>query len=233
MNPIYRFSLAALQRLLLPYWIPQVEGLEHLPREGPVLLVSNHPTVLDGLVLGSILPRQVRFMVSREPLKIPLVGHWLKALGFIAVGGKSGSLQRVAHHLSQGACVGIYPEGNPTHSYQLQEFHPGVAILAEQCGVPLIPVSTYGSEALCPENARYVRGGPVWIHFGAPLLWQPGHTRESFLQELRERIQAPLRLPPQLVARRGWGFYACAALWVPLSFALLQLADWIRPGGKR
>ena len=233
MNLIYRCSLAALKAFFLPYWVPQVEGLERLPAEGPVLLVSNHPTVLDGLVLGSILPRQVRFMVSREPLRIPLIGQWLKALGFIPVGGKSGSLERVAQILQGGACVGIYPEGDPTHCYNLQEFHPGVAILAQTTGVPLIPVSIYGSEALCPEHCSYVKGGPIWLHFGQPLRWQSHHTREAFLLELRERIQQPLRHPPSLQARRGPGFYLCAALWTPLSFALLKLADLIRPGGKR
>ena len=231
---IYSFSLWFLRSFLLPFWVPVLQGQQRIPVRGPLILVSNHPTVLDGLLLGSVLPRSVRFLVSVEPLKIPLVGWWLRALGFIPVGKGTGAMDRVLEALRAGDCVGFYPEAEPTHTYELQPFHKGVALVAQWSGAPVIPVSTYGSEALCPSDCRYVRGGHVWITFGDPLYWQEGEATEDFLERIREAVRRPLQVPPAPLPRpRGLGHLLTRSLWTPFSWLLLKLGDWARPGGKR
>lgn len=230
----YRISLRFLRSFFLPFWVPHVNGLENLPREGPVILISNHPTVLDGLVLGSILPRQVRFLVSHEPFKVPLVGRWLLSLGFLPVGGKSGAIERTLDCLRNGDCIGVYPEGVPTHGYVLKSFSKGAAVLAQASGAPVVPVTIYGSEELCPEDCRYVKGGHVWITFGEALYWQSEDSPEGFLERVKERIRIPLSTPPAPLERpRDWPHRLTTALWTPISWALLKLADFARPGGKR
>lgn len=231
---IYRFSLWFLRSFFLPFWVPVLSGLERIPVEGPLILVSNHPTVLDGLILGSVLPRPIRFLVSVEPMKIPGVGWWLRALGFIPVGRGTKAMDRVMQALQQGDCVGFYPEADPTHCYQLQPFHKGVALVAQWSGAPVIPVSTYGSEALCPGDCTSVKGGHVWITFGSPLYARDGESPEDFLERIRAAIQAPLlNPPPPLPPPTGWPHRLTTWVWTPFSWALLKLGDLVRPGGKR
>ena len=234
MSLVYAGSLRVLQSLLLPYWVPILQGVENIPLQGPLILVSNHPTVLDGLVLGSVLPRKVRFLVSVEPLKVPLVGWWLRALGFIPVGRGEGAMDKAMEALRGGDCVGFYPEAEPTHSYELQTFHKGVALVGEWTRAPVVPVTIYGSEHLCSADCKYVSGGHVWITFGSPLYWQEGEATADFLERMRAAIRIPLDHPPPPRPRpRSLGHWLCTALWTPISWMLLKLGDWARPGGKR
>lgn len=234
MSLIYAASLRALKSLLLPFWVPVLEGVDNIPVDGPLILVSNHPTVLDGLVLGSVLPRKVRFLVSTEPLKVPVVGWWLRALGFIPVGRGEGAMDRTLEALRQGDCVGFYPEADPTHSYELQPFHKGVALVGEWTRAPVVPVTVYGSEQLCAADCKYVSGGHVWITFGKPLYWQEGEATADFLERMRAEVRKPLQNPPAPRPRpRKLSHWLCTALCTPTSWALLKLADWVRPGGKR
>lgn len=227
MNLVYRFSRWWLRQVFLSYWQPELVNFEHVPTTGPVMLVCNHPTVLDGLVLGSVLERPVRYLISREPLKIPGVGWWLLALGFIPTGGAT---NQALEALKDGACIGIFPEGVPTHSYELQTFGKGASRLAERSGAPVIPVTLIGTEELCPANCRMVRGGRVRLVFGAPLRW----NGPDFEEELRQRLAAPLHTREPLGSpTRHWRFRLSEAFFLPLSWCLLKLADAARPGGKR
>lgn len=228
---VYRCSRWWLRLLFLSYWQPQTTGEENVPSTGPLLLVCNHPTVLDGLVLGSVLNRRVRFLISREPLRIPLVGPWLLALGFIPTGGAQ---EAALSRLHQGACVGVFPEAVPTHSYRLHPFHPGFATLARRSGATVVPVTISGTEELCPQHCSYVPGGSVHLQFGEPLRWEADDSVEGFVHRVRQRIERgldcrPVPPPP----RRNWRYRLSQLIWTPSSWLLLKLADWTRPGGKR
>jgi 1-acyl-sn-glycerol-3-phosphate acyltransferase len=228
---IYRCSRRALRVLFLSYWQPSCRGLQHVPSAGPLLLVCNHPTVLDGLLLGSVLERRVRFLISREPLKVPLVGRWLLALGFLPTGG---ARQAALEQLATGACIGIFPEAVPTHSYTLQTFHKGYAALAQASGAVVVPVAISGTEELCPEHCSAVRGGQVHLHFCAPLHWEPGDSADRFDERTRAALSDALRARPTPQApQRSWRYRLSEALWLPLSWLLLKLADWSRPDGRR
>lgn len=173
----------------------------------------------------------MRFLISREPLKVPLVGSWLLALGFIPTGGAQ---QAALQQLAAGACIGVFPEAVPTHSYTLQPFRKGFALLAQCSKAPVVPVAISGTEELCPEHCSAVRGGQVHVQFCAPLHWGDGETLEGFQDRTRAALHAALQSRPPLgPPRRTARYLLSAAFWLPLSWLLLKLADWSRPGGRR
>lgn len=157
---------ALTRRLLLPYWPPTIDGLEHLPH-GPALLVSNHPTMVDGWVLSAVLPRRLDVFIAPDVQKIPLVGRWLMAMEMLPVNAPGGSLAIARERLALGRWLCVFAEG--THGPGLRPFLSGAALLARETGVPAVPVAIVGNENLLGSHVPFCRGGPIRIRFGAPL----------------------------------------------------------------
>lgn len=221
----YRKGSAALRMVLEPYWPMVLEGTENLPAAGGVLLAGNHPTVLDGGMLGVHCPRRPKFLIDAKVLRLPVLGPFLRGLGSIPVERGSGSLRHAAAALAQGACIGIYPEAVPTGRMELAEFKRGVAVLAQQVpGVPVVPVGIVGSQPLCSHHHLYAQPGPLALRFGPALHWQEDDTIESFLARLRQAIEMLLGQP--LKHRYRWrpATIGSAAMFVPPSAALLALS---------
>jgi 1-acyl-sn-glycerol-3-phosphate acyltransferase len=207
------------------YWPTCVEGQQFVPSQGPTILCGNHPTVVDGLLLALHAPRRVSFMVRADVMAIPLLGTFLRRMGYITVRRGGTALQTRLEALAQGACVGIFAEADPTFSLQLQEFRRGVAVLAQRSGAPVLPFALRGTEKCCGERARSAGAGPVDLAFGEPIWPKP----EESVEELRDRVQAAVQTlldrPYKPSTRPGPGarylFLSC--LVRPLSWALLQL----------
>ncbi|MGH2727106.1 MAG: lysophospholipid acyltransferase family protein, partial [Actinomycetota bacterium] len=156
-----------LRPLLHPRLLPmrmEVEGIEHLPREGAFIVAANHRSYLDGLVLGAIgsrRGRKLRFLGKREIFEAPVLGHIAHAAGQIPVDRGSGSLRPLREALDaleRGEAVAILPQGTIPRGEAF--FEPGlrgrvgVARLALASGAPVIPVALWGTEDIWPRAAR-------------------------------------------------------------------------------
>lgn len=133
-----------------------VTGQQFMPRQGPVLVVANHLHNFDPVVLGAALPRPILYM-AKEELFAHAAFAWV-IRGFGAYPVKRGSPDRAALRqtralLSQGLVVGLFPEGTRGVSGQLGAPQPGVALIAIQAGVPVLPVGISGTETL-PFDAK-------------------------------------------------------------------------------
>ncbi|MGH2726810.1 MAG: HAD-IB family hydrolase, partial [Actinomycetota bacterium] len=152
-----------LRPLLHPRLLPmriEVEGDEHLPREGAFIVAANHRSYLDGLVLaaiGSRRGRKLRFLGKREIFEAPVLGHIAYAAGQIPVDRGSGSLRPLREALDaleRGQAVAILPQGTIPRGEAF--FEPclrgrvGVARLALASGAPVIPVALWGTEDIWP-----------------------------------------------------------------------------------
>lgn len=190
---------------------------------GGVIIAGNHPTILDGMVVGTFTPRRVRFLIYAEMFRLPLIGRWLRALGFLP----AGNLDEAVECLRRGECLGIFPEGHNTHSYDLREFKRGVAVLAQRSGCPVVPFGLRGTEELCPGDARYVRGGPLALSFGTPLF-------VSDVDAGRDQVRAAVGQELSSMARPAGPFTRAWALVVmPVTWLLLRLADMGGFQGRR
>lgn len=157
-----------LQVLARPELFPgirfQFSGLEHIPAEGPAIVVANHRSYFDPVVLGLMLARvgrPVRFLGKREVFDAPIVGDIATAMGGIPVDRGSGSdepLQAAASALAAGDLVALMPQGTIPRGPAF--FDPklvgrwGAVKLADLARVPVIPVGMWGTEAVWPRSSR-------------------------------------------------------------------------------
>lgn len=157
---LYR-SLRVLSRIVYKLLFRfEAIGVDNVPLEGPVILCSNHLSVMDPPTLGTPLPREIRFMAKEELFKIPLFGSFITKLGAFPVkrGGISKqSLRTALNILKDGQVLGIFPEGtrkNPGIGKR------GAATFALRSQAVVIPVAIIGNYRLF-RKMKVVYGEPI------------------------------------------------------------------------
>jgi 1-acyl-sn-glycerol-3-phosphate acyltransferase len=153
----------------------KVEGLEHVPRSGPYILVSNHCSNLDPLFVGWAVGYQTRrvvhFMAKAELRRWPLIGWLAKNAGvfFVRRGEADRAAQRMALQLlATGRPLALFPEGTRSRDGQLRRGRAGAALLAMRAGVPLLPVGIAGTHRIFASGRRLPRRSRVTIRIGQP-----------------------------------------------------------------
>jgi 1-acyl-sn-glycerol-3-phosphate acyltransferase len=129
----------------------RVYGRENLPKEGPVLLVSNHVHWMDPVNMACAVDRPVYFMAKVELFRAPLFSSALRWLGAYPVKrGKPdrGALRRTLELLEQRKVVGMFPEGTRSRTGRLGRAEPGLALLALKSGAPICPAAATGDYGL-------------------------------------------------------------------------------------
>ena len=131
----------------------KVRGAYRMPKDGGVLILSNHLADVDPPALQVASPRVIRFMGKSELFEIPALGPVLRALGVFAI--KRGEPDRAALKLAMdllrsGQVVGIFPEGLISESGQLQPLKHGIALIARQTGCPVLCVGLVGTQYVMP-----------------------------------------------------------------------------------
>lgn len=185
-----------LKALLTPvlrfFYRIRVEGLEHVPRSGPVILASNHVSFSDSVFLPLVLRRRVTFVAKAEYFDDPKTAWIFRALGQIPIrrGGGSvsrGALDAAAEVLSRGGVFGIYPEGTRSPDGRLYRGRTGVARLALECEVPVVAVAMVGTREAQPiGQLRPNPFLPVTIRFSEPLDFSRYADRASEPRALRQ-----------------------------------------------
>lgn len=143
-NLLYSFIKAILLFIFkyLSKW--QVEGVENIPNKGPVVLVANHVSYWDPLVLGVISKRRVCFMAKAELFKIPVLAQIVKSLGAFPVDRQKSdraALRAALEIVDRGEVLGMFPEGTRIKGPELGEFKMGAAMIAAKGNAPIIPVA--------------------------------------------------------------------------------------------
>lgn len=219
--------------LLVPYWQPQVRGLEHFPREGAAILVANHPTLMDPFLVAAMTPRKLDFLIRHEVLRIPILGPLIGRTGGISVRPGASTIDQALERLRRSRVVAVFPEAHQTHTAELQPFRRGAAVLAVQSGVPVIPLGLSGPQYLSTARGAWVEGGRVRLNFGPPLQAHPGETVEAFGERLRAALAAQISGQPPEPPQKHWRFQLARAVWVPTTWLIFKLADWWNPHNRR
>jgi 1-acyl-sn-glycerol-3-phosphate acyltransferase len=146
-------------------------GAEHVPAEGPVLLVANHSSLLDPPLVGGASPRRLSFLAKAELFRIPLFGGLIRRLGARPLrreGADSAALRAALRVLKDGGALLVFPEGTRGEEGLLRPAKPGAGMLAVLGGAPVVPVYISGSGRVWPRGRRLPRPGRVTVTFGPP-----------------------------------------------------------------
>lgn len=194
-----RVFLVLLFRALTRY---QVRGLENVPKDGSLLVVSNHLSLADPPLLGASLERRAVFMAKQELFRFPVIRHILGKLGAFPVHrGRLDmrAMRRVYQLLGNGTALVMFPEGMRSRSSGLRSAFTGAAQIAMRANVPVLPVAISGTEAL-ERPCGFFRRPRVTVNIGRPFQLPQASGRAS-RQELglqTDRIMSSIAelLPP-------------------------------------
>jgi 1-acyl-sn-glycerol-3-phosphate acyltransferase len=165
---IYYISRMLVRVFLFLFCRFRVNGRDNLPAVGPVVVVSNHVSMWDPVLIACAFERRVRFMAKEDLFHVPLLGWFLRAIGCFPVRrgqGDRAAIKAALELLQDNEVLGLFPEGTRSKTGELQKPHGGAAMLALKSGACILPVACQGTR---PWISR--RGiGPFRGVVGEPL----------------------------------------------------------------
>jgi 1-acyl-sn-glycerol-3-phosphate acyltransferase len=177
-----------------------VDGLERLP-EGACVVVANHASYLDGVVMKAALPPRFSFVIKREAASMPMAGFLLMRIGSEFVDrhdarGRRRDGMRVLRRAEAGHALVFFPEGTFGDAPGLLRFHVGAFAAAVRGSMPVVPVVIHGARRAMPNGAVIVRPGRVRVEVLEPLA-PPRSPRpvDELRRDARRRMLARLDEP--------------------------------------
>lgn len=179
------------------FWRLEVEGAENLPREGGVLIASNHCSYLDPPVMGASVERQVHFMAKKELFNIPGLNFFMRRTGTFPVArgtANRSAIRKAIEYLSSGEVVGIFPEGTRTKSGTMKNGEIGAAMLAAKAGVPILPMGIKGNIRVFQMKGIIPKFSKIKVKIGKPIEvpLQPKADREQ-LKAILDKVMEEIR----------------------------------------
>lgn len=158
---------------------PKVTGLEYVPDHGPVLLASNHLAVVDSFYLPLVLRRRIFFLAKAEyftgtGIKGKLIKFFYSSTGQVPIDrtnadSAADALAAAAKILDQGKLLGMYPEGTRSPDGKLYKGKTGLARIALETGIPVIPVAMINTDVVNPPGSKMWHFARVEVKFGKPM----------------------------------------------------------------
>jgi 1-acyl-sn-glycerol-3-phosphate acyltransferase len=143
-----RFLSWVLVRLL---YRPRVQGLDNIPKEGPAVLVCNHVSFADWLIISGMCPRPVRYIMYYKFFDVPVLKYLMKQAKVIPIAGAKEdaellrrAYEQISAELRDGEIVCIFPEGQITRHGELNEFKTGIEKIVARDAVPVVPMALKG-----------------------------------------------------------------------------------------
>ncbi|HAS18352.1 MAG TPA: 1-acyl-sn-glycerol-3-phosphate acyltransferase [Nitrospiraceae bacterium] len=168
------------------YFRLHITGRENIPKEGGVIIASNHLSYLDIPLLGYSIGRRADYMGKRELFNIPIISYLLRTLGGFPIDRDKldrAALKDAVKRLKSGRVIVVYPEGTRSRDSILQPGKPGVGIIVKMSGAKVVPAAIQGTDRAMPIGAWLIRPAKVTVKFGKPLdfnnLAKSGNEKEG------------------------------------------------------
>ncbi len=174
----------------------RVIGLEHLPRDRPVVIASNHQSWFDIFLLAAVLPISVRFVAKKELKRVPLLGRAMRQAGHIYIDRQDRraafeAYEAASRVIRSGLSAVVFPEGTRSRTGELLPFKKGPFVLAIAAQVPIVPAYCAATFTLLPKGSFRLRPHPVALLFGPPIetTGMGYEDRERLMQLTRDAIE--------------------------------------------
>jgi 1-acyl-sn-glycerol-3-phosphate acyltransferase len=193
-------------------WSLRTEGRQNVPRTGPALLIANHQSYLDPILVGLSTRRHLCYLSRKSLFDNPLFGWLIRMHNAVPIDldsiGKDG-IKAILEQLQRGQAVVVYPEGNRSEDGELQPLKPGIQLLIKRTEAPIVPVGIAGAYDAWPRWRRFPVPAPLFlppgqgclaVSVGKPLA---SHRfaklpREKALTELHQALETLCRRAQRL-----------------------------------
>lgn len=172
-NPVYCLIRGTFRLLFRTYGSWRIHGHEHIPSDGPVIIISNHISYLDPPLMGSAVRRPVAYMAKKELFTGNRLLAWvctkLESYPVRQNTADREALRLSFDRLDRSWMIGIFPEGHRSESGNLQPFESGFAMIALRSRVPVVPCGFAGTRDMLRPHSKVLRRSPIEVHFGPPV----------------------------------------------------------------
>jgi len=196
--PLYRAGIwGAWTGIRLAGVKVQVEGLDRLDPKQTYIFMSNHASNLDPPILVPLIPTRTSVMTKRELFSYPILGKALRMASLVPVNRKDrdagiAAVNAAVEVVKQGINMTIFVEGGRSSDGKLLPFKKGPFYLAEECQVPVVPVTVSGTHYVMPKKRLAIKPGPVTVTFHPPIEPPEFATREELTEKVRAAINSAL-----------------------------------------
>jgi 1-acyl-sn-glycerol-3-phosphate acyltransferase len=162
----------------IPFWIfwrVRVHRLEKFPADGPLILLANHQSNMDPMIVGAISPRPINYLAKQSLFDFPPLGWFLGWNDCIPIQRDSnaiGGIKETLKRLKEKERVLIFPEGSRSADGTLQPIKGGFATLARRTKSPLLPLALDGAWQVYPRQAKFPLLGNIQVVFGDPIPYE-------------------------------------------------------------
>jgi 1-acyl-sn-glycerol-3-phosphate acyltransferase len=199
-TPIYRFLRVLVHLLNRLYFRTTVEGAEHVPVTGAVIIAPVHRSLVDFFVASEVTSRKLHYMAKDSLWRNSLLAKILPAVGAFPVHRESAdreALRKAQRVLDAGEVLILFPEGERRFGPVVENLHEGVAFLAARTGATVIPVGIGGSASVMPKGKLVPRPRHIHVVVGEPLpspeRTEGGRVARSKIHQLTEALTASIQ----------------------------------------
>ena len=158
--------------------------MENLPRKTNFIVVANHASYLDSLVIGVAIPKKIYWLALRDVYNIFWLRWFMKLTETLPTGSSS---EKIDDLLVKNRNVGLFPEGTRTHDGRLKEFRRGTAVLGLKTGRPIVPCAVLGTYEALPRRAKFPKlFRPIKVKIDKPIFLLKKYENvidDTYLQE--------------------------------------------------
>jgi len=162
-----------------------ISGRENIPSQGPLVLIGNHVSYWDPVILACSVNREVHFMAKAELFKVPIfrqIIKWLHAFPVKRGSADRNALRISAELLNQGKVLALFPEGTRSKTGELLPFKPGAALFALRAKAPIVPIMLLGTRSTFPLTLR----GKIEVRIGEPICFNELFEQKISNEQLEE-----------------------------------------------
>jgi 1-acyl-sn-glycerol-3-phosphate acyltransferase len=194
----------------------RTNGEQNMPQSGAALIVSNHESYLDPVLVGLAVRRPIRYLARKTLFRSALFTRLITSLGAVPVdhesAGASEGLKISIRLLQEGQPLVVFPEGERTHDGTLQEFKPGLLLILRRAPVPIVPVGIAGAYEAFPRSSKFpalspfflsATGSSIAVSVGRPIAPESilGLEREEALGRLKGAVAEQVRIAERIVKK--------------------------------